>query len=48
MKKSDKLWEAVLDFRGDYDDFDWPEDTNISQFSELIEELDGKLGSDYV
>jgi len=34
-----KYWEAVLDFRGDYDDYDWPINVDTSQFPELIEEL---------
>ena len=38
-----KYWEAVLDFRGDYDDFDWDIDIDTSQFYELIEELYNKL-----
>ena len=37
-------WEAVLDFRGDYDDFNWPIDTDTSKFPELIDELFNKLG----
>ena len=36
-------WEAVLDFRGDYDDYNWPIETDTSRFPELIEELYDKL-----
>ena len=38
-----KYWEAVLDFRGDYDDFDWGVETDTSKFPELIAELSEKL-----
>ena len=35
-----KYWEAVLDIRGDYDDYDWIEtDTDITKFPELLKEL---------
>ena len=36
-------WEAILDFRGDYDDYNWPIETDTSRFPELIEELYDKL-----
>ena len=36
-------WQAVLDYRGDYDDFNWPIETDTSQFPELIEELYSQL-----
>ena len=39
-----EYWQAVLDFRGDYDDFEWEIDTDTSRFPELIEELWTKLG----
>ena len=41
-----KYWEAVLDFRGDYDDYDWPRETDTSKFYELIEELYNTINSD--
>ena len=33
-----KYWEAVLDIRGDYNDYDW-EDTDITKFPKLLKEL---------
>ena len=36
-------WQAVLDFRGDYDDFEWDIDTDTSKFHDLIIELHKKL-----
>ena len=39
-----KYWEAVLDFRGDYDDFEWDIDTDTSKFHDLIIELYKKIG----
>ena len=41
-----KYWEAILDFRGDYDDFDeWDYDTK--EFPKLITELYNKIGEQY-
>ena len=36
-------WQAILDYRGDYDDYNWPIETDTSQFPELIEELYNQL-----
>ena len=36
-------WQAVLDYRGDYDDYKWGIETDTSRFPELIEELYDKL-----
>tara|TARA_Y100000593_G_C4049622_1_gene209065 strand:- start:135 stop:386 length:252 start_codon:yes stop_codon:yes gene_type:complete len=36
-------WEAILDFRGDYDDYDWPIEIDTSRFPELIDEFYNKL-----
>ena len=36
-------WEAVLDLRGDYDDFNWPIETDTYRFPELIAELHDTL-----
>ena len=33
-----KYWEAVLDIRGDYNDYDWG-NTDISKFPKLLKEL---------
>jgi len=33
-----KYWEAVLDIRGDYNDYDW-EDTDVTKFPKLLKEL---------
>ena len=38
-----EYWQAVLDFRGDYDDFEWDIDTDTSKFHDLIIELHEKL-----
>ena len=38
-----EYWQAVLDFRGDYDDFEWDTDTDTSKFHDLIIELHKKL-----
>ena len=37
-------WEAVLDFRGDYDNYDWGREIDTSRFPELIAELNDRLG----
>ena len=33
-----KYWEAVLDIRGDYNEYDW-EDTDVTKFPKLLKEL---------
>ena len=33
-----KYWEAVLDIRGDYNDWDWV-NTDVSKFPKLLKEL---------
>ena len=33
-----KYWEAVLDIRGDYNDYDWG-NTDVSKFPKLLKEL---------
>ena len=34
-----KYWEAVLDIRGDYNDYDWGYKTDITKFPKLLKEL---------
>ena len=32
-------WQAILDYRGDSDDYEWGIETDTSMFPELLEEL---------
>ena len=42
-----QYWLAVLDARGDYNDFDWKEEgVDTSNFPELLEELEKEINKE--
>ncbi len=42
-------WQAILDFRGDYDDFDWSihTETDPTEFHDLVDEFVSELEIHY-